>query len=183
MVRQGEASNGQGEAVLRLAKLLTLSFAIAFITLAGNARAKNNPDSYSGKWVLDKKAPRPGDAPNALETKIKEDGSEVTIESSFKEPDSGVVPLLYLGVMTNKLRLSTDGQEQRDQIGPFMAVFKTTRDGNKLMTEWAAQVNGDPVNGHWVHTLSDDGKHMTLEIQESSTHGQHAEATLNFVRK
>ncbi len=26
-------------------------------------------------------------------------------------------------------------------------------------------------------------KHMTLDIKESSTHGQHAEATLNFVRK
>ena len=56
-------------------------------------------------------------------------------------------------------------------------------DGNKLTTEWKAQINGDPVEGHWVHTLSDDGKHMTLEIKESSTHGQHAEATLKFVRK
>ncbi len=45
-----------------------------------------------------------------------------------------------------------------------MAAFKTTMDGNKLMTEWAAQINGDPVEGHWVHTLSDDGKHMTLDI-------------------
>jgi len=164
-------------------KSVFLLFTIGFVAIAGLAIAKDNPDSYSGKWVLDKKAARPGDAPPALETKIKEDGSQLSFESTFREPENGVVPLLYLGVMTNKLVLSTDGQEQRDQIGPFMAVFKTTKDGNKLMTEWAAQVNGDPVQGHWVHTLSDDGKHMTLEITESSTHGQHAEATLNFVRK
>jgi hypothetical protein len=39
------------------------------------------------------------------------------------------------------------------------------------------------VEGHWVHTLSSDGKQMTIEIKETSTHTQHAEATLNFVRK
>ena len=168
---------------MRLPKSRILLFAIAFASVFAPARAKDTSDSYSGKWVLDKHSPRPGDAPNDLEMKIKQDSSGLTIESSFKEPDNGVVPLLYLGVMNNKLHLNTDGQEQQTQIGPFMAVFKTTMDGNKLMTEWKAQINGDPVEGHWVHTLSEDGKHMTLEIQESSTHGQHAEATLNFVRK
>lgn len=167
---------------MRLAKSAILLFTFVF-AIFNAASAKDNPDSFSGKWVLDKKAPRPGDAPNALETKIKQDGTGFTIDSSFKEPDNGVVPLLYLGIMTNKLRLSTDGQEVQTQIGPFMAVFKTMMDGNKLLTDWKAQVNGDPVEGHWVHTLSDDGKHMTLDIKESSTHGQHAEATLNFVRK
>jgi hypothetical protein len=156
---------------------------MAFVGVSQLGTAKDALDTYSGKWVLDKHSPRPGDAPNALETKIKQDSSGVTIESTFKEPDSGVVPLLYLGVMTNKLHLNTDGQEQQSQIGPFMAVFKTTMDGKKLTTQWKAQINGDPVEGHWIHTLSDDGKHMTLEIQESSTHGQHAEATLDFVRK
>ena len=166
---------------MKLSKSLILLFTIGFgvATLA----AKDNPDSYAGKWVLDKHAPRPGDAPNDLKTKIKQDGTELTIESTFNEPSSGVVPLLYLGIMTNKLELNTDGEEQHAQIGPFTATFKTTTDGNKMMTDWTAAINGDPVQGHWVHTLSDDGKHMTLEIQESSTHGQHSEATLNFVRK
>ncbi len=168
---------------MRLAKSIILLFTTATFVLLAVASAKDNPDSYSGKWILDKHSPRPGDAPNALETKMKQDNSGVTIESSFKEPDNGVVPLLYLGIMTNRIHLATDGQEQQTQIGPFMAVFKSTMDGNKLTTEWKAQINGDPVEGHWVHTLSDDGKHLTLEIQESSTHGQHAEATLQFVRK
>lgn len=147
------------------------------------AGAKENADSFSGKWVLDKKSPRPGDAPNNMETKIKQDGSGVTIESTFKEPDNGVVPLLYLGVMAEKIRLNTDGQDQQSQIGPFTTVFKSKVDGNKLTTDWTAQIKDDQVQGHWIHTLSDDGKHMTLEIKESSTHTQHAETTLYFVRK
>jgi hypothetical protein len=168
---------------LRLAKSIISLFTIAFVFVLTLASAKDNPDSFNGKWVLDKNSPRPGDAPNSLETKVKQDNSGVTIESTFKEPDNGVVPLLYLGVMTNKLHLNTDGQDQQSQIGPFMAVFRTNMDGNKMTTQWKAQINGDPVEGHWVHTLSEDGKRMTLEIQESSTHGQHAEATLSFVRK
>ncbi len=168
---------------MRLAKSIIVLFTMAFVTFVGLVGAKDAPDSFSGKWILDKHGARPGDAPNNLETKIKQDESGLTFEYSFKEPDNGVVPLLYLGVMTNKLHLNTDGQDQQSQIGPFMAVFRTMLDGNKMTTEWKAQINGDPVEGHWVHTLSDDGKHMTLEITESSTHGQHAEATLTFVRK
>jgi hypothetical protein len=167
---------------LRLAKSIILLFTIPFV-VASLAGAREDPDSFAGKWVLDKSSPRPGDAPNSLETKIKQDNSGLTIESTFKEPDNGVLPLLYLGVMTEKLHLTTDGQQQQSQIGPFMAVFKSSLDGNKLTTEWAAQIKGDQVQGHWIHTLSGDGKHMTLEIKESSTHTQHAEATLYFVRK
>jgi hypothetical protein len=167
---------------VKLAKSVILLFTITFVVL-NLAGAKENADSFSGKWVLDKHSPRPGDAPNNMETKIKQDNSGLTIESTFKEPDNGVLPLLYLGVMTDKLHLTTDGQEQQSQIGPFMATFKSSIDGNKLMTDWAAQIKGDQVQGHWVHTLSDDGKHMTLEIKESSTHTQHAETTLYFVRK
>jgi hypothetical protein len=168
---------------LRLVKSIVLLFAIAFVGVFSAASAKDSPDGYSGKWVLDKKSPRPGDAPNDLETKIKQDSSGLTIESTFKDPDNGVVPLLYLGVMTNRLRLNTDGQEQQTQIGPFMAVFKTTMDGSTMTTDFTAEIKGDQVQGHWVRTLSEDGKHMTLDIKESSTHSQHAEATLSFVRK
>jgi hypothetical protein len=167
---------------LKLAKSLTLSFTIAFLVLS-LAGAKESADSFSGKWTLDKHSPRPGDAPNNLETKIKQDNTGLTIESTFQEPKNGVVPLLYLGIMAEKVWLSMDGQERESQIGPFTAKFKSSVEGNKLSTDWTAQIKDDQVKGHWVHTLSDDGKHMTLEIQESSTHTQHAEATLYFVRK
>jgi len=167
---------------VKLAKSLILLFTIAFVVLS-LAGAKENADSFSGKWTLDKHSPRPGDAPNNLETKIKQDGGGLTVESTFQEPKNGVVPLLYLGIMAETVRLSTDGQERESQIGPFTAKFKSSVDGNKLLTDWTAQIKDDQVQGHWIHTLSDDGKHMTLEIKESSTHTQHAEATLYFVRK
>ncbi|MBZ5607973.1 MAG: hypothetical protein LAP38_06945 [Acidobacteriia bacterium] len=152
------------------------------MTYGATVHAKDEA-GFSGKWVLDKRSPRPGDAPNNLETRIKQDGSGITLESTFQEPKSGVVPLLYLGLMTTKLRLATDGQEQQNQIGPFQLACKTTVDGNQMHTDWTATVKGNQVQGHWTHRLSEDGKHMTWEIEETSTQGQRAEARLFFVRK
>jgi len=141
-------------------------------------------NTFNGKWVLDKHTTAPNNAPQKLETQIKQDGSGVvTIESKFQEPSNGIVPLLYLGVMANKVKLSTDGQEQQNTIGPFQMASKSTMDGDQLKTDWTATVKDDSVQGHWVQRLSDDGKHMTWEITESSTHGQQGQATLNFVRK
>ena len=172
-----------GGGVLTLARVISLALTMAFI-FAANANAKDAKDEgFSGKWALDKRSPRPGDAPNNLDTRIKQDGSGLTVESTFKEPENGVVPLVYLGLMTTKVRLNTNGQEQENIIGPFTMTSKTTMNGNQMLTEWAANVKGDQVQGHWTHTLSDDGKRMTLEIQESSTQGQHSEVTLYFARK
>jgi len=167
---------------VRLAKSIVLLFTVAFLVLT-IAGAKESAEGFAGKWVLDKHSPRPGDAPNNLETKIRQDNSGFIIESTFQEPKNGIVPLLYLGLMAEKIRLNSDGQEEQSQIGPFTTVFKAKVDGNKLTTDWTAQIKDDQVQGHWIHTLSEDGKHMTLEIQESSTHTQHAETTLYFVRK
>jgi hypothetical protein len=153
------------------------------MTFGATVHAKDEGNNFNGKWVLDKRSPRPGDAPNNLEMRIKQDGSGVTFENRFQEPKSGVVPLLYLGLMTTRLRLGIDGQEQQNQIGPFEMASKTRIDGREMKTDWTATVKGDQVQGKWTHRLSDDGKHMTWEIEESSTQGQHAEAKLMFVRK
>ena len=140
-------------------------------------------EGFSGKWVLDKKSQLPGNAPNNLETRIKQDGSGITIESTFREPENGIVPLLYLGIMTTKLHLGTSGMEEQNTVGPFQMASKTTINGNQMDTDWTAMVKGDQVQGHWTHKLSDDGRRMTLEIKESSTQGQNASATLYFVKK
>jgi len=144
--------------------------------------AGSKDGGFTGKWVLDK-GQASGDGPANLETRIKQDGSGVSIESTFKEPENGIVPLLYLGVMTTRMHLSFDGSEQQNQIGPFQMGSKTTLNGNQMETVWTAAVKDDQVQGHWTHTLSDDGKHMTLEIKQNSAQGKSAEATLHFVRK
>lgn len=162
---------------MKTIRLLSLAFLIASISAAG---AKD--DGFLGRWVLDKGQPS-GVAPGSLETRIKQDGSGVTMESTFKEPDNGIVPLLYLGVMTTRMHLSLDGSAQQNQIGPFQMASKTRLNGNQMDTEWTAVVKDNQVQGHWTHTLSDDAKHMTLEISQSATQGQTAHATLHFVRK
>jgi hypothetical protein len=164
---------------LKTIRLVSLAFLIASIP---TVRASAKDEGFSGKWVLDKDQAS-ADAPSNLETRMKQDGSGMTVESTFKEPDNGIVPLVYLGVMTTRMHLSFDGSTQQNQIGPFQMASKTTLGGNKMETEWAAAVKDDQVQGHWTHTLSEDGKHMTLEIKESSTQGQTAQATLHFVKK
>jgi hypothetical protein len=153
------------------------------VSVLGDQAVHAKDEGFSGKWVLDKGSQRPGDAPDNLEQRIKQDNSGVTIETTFKEPANGVVPLLYLGVMTTRLHLTTHGEVQQNQIGPFQMGSKTTIHGNQMDTEWTAMVKGDQVQGHWTHTLSSDGRHMTLVIKENSTPGQPSEATLHFVRK
>lgn len=142
------------------------------------------PKGFDGKWVLDKHSDEPANAPQKLETRIKQGGSgAVTIESRFDEPADGTVPMIYLGLMADKVTLSTDGQEQQNTIGPFQMASKSTLDGNELKTDWTANVNDSSIQGHWTQRLSDDGKHMTWEITENAGDGPETQTTLNFVRK
>lgn len=155
-----------------------LLMTVLLITPLGFAKTKTG---FDGKWMIDGD-PGGGDAPKNLVQNIKQKGNDINIDSQFAEPSNGIVPLLYLGVMANKVMLSTDGSERQNQIGPFQLAAKNTLDGNTMKTEWTAVVQGKTVNGNWVRTLSDDGKHMTMEVHES-TEGQDRQATLQFKRK
>lgn len=162
---------------MRIVNLVFLAFLTASVIPIS---AKDQ--GFSGKWVLDKNQDPP-DGPKNLETHIKQDGNGMTLESTFREPDDGIVPLLYLGVMTTKMHLSFTGDTAQNQIGPFQIASKTSLNGNQMDTEWTAVVKGDQVQGHWTHKLADDGKHMTLDIKETVGQGPDAQATLHFVRK
>lgn len=145
-----------------------------------------NGHGFDGKWVLDKNGSNSGSmpAPDGLQQRIKTNGNNIYIESVFKEPSNGVTPLLYLGIMMSNMQLGATGSETVNQVGPFMQTSKTTIDGNKMDTDWVAKhTSGEVVTGHWTRTLSDDGKHMTLEIKENATQGQSGNITLNFVKK
>jgi hypothetical protein len=158
-----------------LALLLSLSLALF---------AKDPKEQgFSGKWSLIKDQSHSTEPLPDLHQQIKVKGSEVTIQNQFPEPANGIAPLVFLGIMTTSLRLNTDGTEVTNQIGPFAYVSKTTVDGNTMTTDWHAEVNGDPVQGKWVRTLSDDGRQSTLTITETSTKGQNGNATLVFKRK
>jgi hypothetical protein len=165
--------------VLKRALQTTSLFVILF---GGVIQAKD--DGFNGKWVLDHHETQPNDCPKKLETAIKQDGSAITLENRFQEPDTGVVPLLYLGVLTTKLHLSSDGQSQENTIGPFQMSSKSKVDGKEIKTEWTAILEGGQLQGQWTHRLSDDGKHLTWEIKQTPADGgQERQVILYFVRK
>ena len=157
-------------------KLLVCLFLTALIAVAADR------SGFAGKWVLDRGSTGDEPIPVNLVQSIKQHGSNYDIQSTFAEPSDGVVRLLYVGIMTTNLTLSTDGSEQQNQIGPFQHASKTTVDGVTMTTEWRAVIKGEDVTGKWVRTLDGDGKRMTMIVQESSN-GQDHQATLKFRRK
>lgn len=160
---------------------------LAFGGIAAEDLAQNTSPSaaasWSGRWVLDTKASGAPEGLLGLEQRIKQKGSELNIESKFPEPANGIVPLMYLGILTSSLKLNTDGTAVVNQIGPFLQTSKTTVNGSILETDWKSEIKGEPAEGHWTRTLSEDGKRMTLKVAESSTHGQSGNAELVFRKK
>ena len=158
-----------------------LAVAILTALLLPLASAKDQ-QGFEGKWVIDKKASNGADVPDGFTQQIKQKGNGMTVESRWMEPRDGMAPLILVGLMITRLELNTAGAEQQNQIGPFQQASKTTIDGNRMVTDWRAVVNGEDVTGQWVRTLSPDGKRMTLEIHETSK-GQNKDAHLEFVRR
>ncbi len=154
---------------------------IAFALLACSGIAAKD-EGFSGTWLLDMDCPQPPNAPVNLKSKIKQKDSRITIESTFHEPADGVVPLIYLGVMAERMKLVTDGRPQDNRFGPFLVRTQTKLVNNQMTTDWVAVVGKGRVDGHWIHTLK-DANHLTLEIRQHSTTGEDGEATLYFVRK
>lgn len=126
-------------------------------------------DGFTGKWILDKPASTASfDIPDNLMQQIKKKGSELTIQTTWREPANGITPMPLLGIMVTDLRLSVDGQDVTNEIGPFKQASRTTMRANTMVTDYTALVNGEQVTGQWTRTLSDDGKDMTLAIDQKS---------------
>ena len=162
-------------------RISTLLFAFA-VLFGGVLFSKDT--GFNGKWVLDRGASTATfDIPDNLTQEIKPKGSDLTIITTWKEPENGMAPLGLLGIMTTEFKCGTDGQENTNIIGPFKQVSKTTANGNQLVTEWTAgDQNGKTVTGHWTRTLSDDGNQMILEVQEQDS-GKSNNAHLVFRKK
>jgi hypothetical protein len=149
----------------------------AATALAGTASA------FAGKWEIDKKRTQATGAPENLQLEIKEDGKKLKIKSRYREPKTGVYPLLWVGIMTYDLELSTDGSEITNHIGPFTHVSKTTVAGNKMTTDFTAAIEKGNVMGQWVRTVSDDGREMTCQINTKASDGRTLNETLVFKKK
>jgi len=156
------------------------SFVFA-LTLAATMMAAST--GFDGKWVVDKSKTHAVGAPEDLQVEIKQDGPKLRIQSKYQEPKTAVYPLLWVGIMTYDLELTTDGTEKVNQIGPFAHNSKTRIDGNKMITEFNASYEGGKVDGQWIRTLSPDGKEMTLQVLSNASDGRKLDQTLVFKRK
>lgn len=146
------------------------------------AASSASPTSFAGKWVLDsKKSANLANAPAHLVQEIKPEGDKLVVKSRYDQPENGMYPIFWVGIMTEELDLTTDGNETVNSIGPFDHRSKTTAEGNSLKTEWTAM--GGQVEGEWVRTLSEDGKHMTMELKGKCSDGRQMTATLFFNKK
>src|SRR6476619_334532 len=151
---------------MRLSKRFVLFSSLA-VLLALPVAAKDS--GFNGKWVIDKSASTASfEIADNLTQQSKEKGSDLTILSTWREPANGIAPLPMLGIMTTNLTLKLNGEDAINEIGPFKQASKTTRNGNQLVTEYTALVNGENVTGKWVRTLSEDGKQMTMELTQQS---------------
>jgi hypothetical protein len=139
--------------------------------------------TFAGKWELDKSKTQAAGAPEDLKLEIKENGTKLKIQSKYREPKNNVYPLLWVGIMTYDLELGTDGSETTNHIGPFTHVSKTTIQGNKMVTDFVAQIDKGNVTGQWVRTVSGDGREMTCQINTKASDGRQLNQTLIFKRK
>ncbi len=140
-------------------------------------------DPFSGKWNCDKNVSTlTADIPDGLRQEVKRKGGNYQIITVWREPHGGVAPLALLGIMATEITLTTDGAEKVNQVGPFMQRSASKLDGNQLVTQWTATVNGQKVNGKWTRVASDDGKTFTLEIEESMEDGKTNNGKLVFTR-
>jgi hypothetical protein len=138
---------------------------------------------FTGKWELDKKKTQAQGAPEDLKLEIKENGNKLQIQSKYREPKNAIYPLLWVGIMTYNLELSTDGSPFTNHIGPFTHVSKTKIEGNRMVTDFTAHIEKGNVTGQWVRTVSDDGREMTCQINTKSSDGRQMNQTLVFKKQ
>ena len=147
--------------------------------------AKDQQNGFEGKWVLDngRSAAMAAGGPEDLQTEIKQKGSNIVISSRYKEPQNGVYPIAWVGIMSYELKLAADGSETVNWLGPFQHKSKTTVNGNTMRTEWTAQTEKGNAIGQWIRTLSSDGKEMTLQVLSKISDGRSVDKTLYLKRK
>lgn len=171
--------SNKGMILSKIRLFCSLSLLAAVSALAGTAT-----DPFLGKWQIDKKKTQATGVPDDLQVEIKQAGHHgLLVKSKYQEPKNATYPLLWVGIMTYEMPLSTDGSEKTTQIGPFMHTSKTMVEGNKMTTDWNAALENGKVEGQWIRTVSADGKEMDLQIVAKASDGRNMNQTLVFKRK
>ena len=154
---------------------------IASLLMAAAITAHAAPPDFNGNWKL--LGSSGANAPNEFFTTIQPSAGAVQFTSRWDEPPNGQYALTLMGVVTQVLRISTAGQADLNQVGPFVFRSRSHWDKDRLITEWnTSEYLHQSFRGTWTRYLTPDGK-MTLDIAAASSAGKHSHATLIFQRQ
>jgi len=144
--------------------------------------AATSPPDFHGKWkVIGSKG---ANAPPAYEVIIEQAGGGLQFYADWDEPKQGQYALTLLGVVAKEMRLTTAGQQDLNQVGPFVFHSKSHWKDNRLITDWNTSTYLEQsFRGTWTRYLSPDGREMTLEIGAVSSSGARSAATVIFRRE
>jgi len=158
-------------------RLLLASFLVIASVLA---QAPAHPD-FSGHWQL---ASATGTTPPGnLALDIEQATTAIQIKAAWQEPPGGSYGLTTIGIVTPLARFTTDGQEDLNQVGPFVFHSRTRWDGARLVTSWnTSEFQGHAFKGTWTRALSAGGRELTLEIAASDSGATSTRAVLVFHR-
>jgi len=137
---------------------------------------------FNGTWRL--LGASGANAPADFIVSVRQSSGMLQFDARWEEPKNGQYALTLLGVVTPLLRLSTAGQEDLNQVGPFVFHSRSRWEGDRLITEWSTSAFMDQsFRGTWTRALSADGRQFTLEIAATSSAGKNSRATLIFRRE
>src|SRR5579883_1420254 len=141
-----------------MTRRMLLGAAMILVAALALPAKDNDKGGFNGKWALDKKtSPSGSEAPDNMVEHIKQKGNQLVIQSTWQEPKNGIYGLSMLGLTQSEMKFSTDGTEDDYMIGPYHFKSKTTMDGNKMVTTWAAASdNADQkanLDGTWTRAI------------------------------
>jgi hypothetical protein len=156
--------------------LLILVLSGAAHGYSAQGRAEPNLTRFSGVWKMDparSESAHQDVAVGASTLVIRLNANEVTIETT-RDPEGDAPPFHEL------LAFPLDGSERPNTGNAGVAVTgKLRRDGAKLITETARNVQNSTVTTIYVHTLSPNGREMTVDKTLTVQHGYQGMSATN----
>jgi len=123
--------------------------------------AQASRPNFSGRWQLDKSRSDFGSLPpddSAMEL-IEHQEPKLTIAQVWRNSD---------GEHTVVWQLTTDGAENLTRMNETEVASRTIWEDGRLITEWRVKRGGQPSEGKYDRSLSEDRKTMTVGVHKRS---------------
>ena len=104
----------------------------AGLVLASMAAAQSN---VSGEWEVE--SVQGASLPEDFVQHVRQSGAETVFKATWKGAQNGPFGLTLIGLITPELRITTDGAENTNAMGPFTHRSHSGWQNERLVTEWA----------------------------------------------